>query len=36
MKRQTSILIVAMAMAAAAITFGQGQDRLSDQALKGI
>src|SRR5687768_12481076 len=36
MNRQTSILIVAMAMAAAAIPSGQGQDRLSEQTLAGI
>ncbi|HVL66233.1 MAG TPA: hypothetical protein VM364_03100 [Vicinamibacterales bacterium] len=35
-KRQTSILIVAMAMAAAALPSGQGQDRLNEQALKGL
>ena len=36
MKRQTSLLIAAMAMAAAALPSGQGQDRFSEEALKGI
>ncbi|HJR58743.1 MAG TPA: hypothetical protein VJ813_05085, partial [Vicinamibacterales bacterium] len=36
MKRQTSIVIVAMAMAAAALPAGQSQDRLNEQALEGI
>ncbi len=36
MKRQTSILIVAMAMAAAALPSGQGQDRLNEQLLAGL
>lgn len=36
MKRQTTLLIAAMAMAAAALPSGQGQDRLNEQALKGI
>jgi photosystem II stability/assembly factor-like uncharacterized protein len=36
MKRETSLLIVAMAMAASALSFGQGQDRLNEQTLKGI
>ena len=36
MKRQTSILVIAMAMAAAALPSGQGQDRVTEQALKGI
>ena len=36
MKRETSLLIVAMAMAAVALPSGQGQDRLDEQTLKGI
>ena len=36
MKRQTSVLIAALAMAAAALPAGQGQDRLNEQTLKGI
>jgi photosystem II stability/assembly factor-like uncharacterized protein len=36
MKRKTSALIIAMATAAAALTSGQGQDLLNEQALKGI
>jgi photosystem II stability/assembly factor-like uncharacterized protein len=36
MKRQTTLLIAAMAMAAAALPSGQAQDRLNEQALKGI
>ena len=36
MKRQTSILVIAMAMAAAALPSGQGQDRVTEEALKGI
>ncbi len=36
MKRQTSILVVALAMAAAALPFAQGQDRLNEAALKGL
>ena len=36
MNRQTSLLIAAMAMAAAALPSGQGQDRLNEQTLKGI
>ncbi|HVH56278.1 MAG TPA: hypothetical protein VM791_08485, partial [Vicinamibacterales bacterium] len=36
MRRETSALIIAMATAAAALTSGQGQDRLTEQTLKGI
>ena len=36
MKRQTSVLVAAFAMAAAALPSGQAQNRLTEQALKGI
>jgi photosystem II stability/assembly factor-like uncharacterized protein len=36
MKREISLLIVAMAMAAVALPSGQGQDRFNEQTLKGI
>jgi photosystem II stability/assembly factor-like uncharacterized protein len=36
MKRQTTLLMAAFAMAAAALPFAQGQDRLNEQTLKGI
>lgn len=36
MNRQTSILVVAIAMALAALPSGQGQDRLNEVALKGL
>jgi photosystem II stability/assembly factor-like uncharacterized protein len=36
MRRETSFLIVAFAMAAAALPLGQGQDRFNEQTLKGI
>lgn len=36
MKRQTTLLMAAFAVAAAALPFAQGQDRLNEQTLKGI
>lgn len=36
MKRQTTLLIAAFALAAAALPSGQGQDRLNEQTLKGL
>ena len=36
MKRQTTLLIAALATSAAALLSGQGQDRLNEQILKGI
>lgn len=36
MKRQTTLLMAAFALAAAALPFAQGQDRLNEQTLKGI
>lgn len=36
MKRQTSILVAAIAMALAALPSGQGQERMNEAALKGL